>query len=487
MIRSGAPDVDESVPGADWRGVTVTILGIGIAGRSAARALIARGAQVSVVDSGAGDTREEAAAELRALGAEVLLGADGTALPRAQLVVTSPGLSPSAPLIRAVQSVGTPLWGELQLAWQLRGPAPAPWLCVTGTNGKTTTTLMLEAMLRASGARTLAVGNIGTPIIDAVLRDDLDVLAVEVSATQMPFVRGLHPYASACLNLAPDHVDFFGGGDAGLAEYRWQKSRVYEGTTSVAVYNVDSPVTREMLAGADVVEGCRAVGFTLGAPGPGMLGVVEGLLVDRAFAPGGSSEAVELATVDDVHSTAPANIANALAAAALARAWGIAPGAVRAGLRDFVPAAHRIADVGSVDGVRYIDDSKATNTHAAQTCLRAFPSAVWVAGGQAKGQSFDDLVIAERHRLRGVVLIGVDRERIAQALARHAPEVPVVDLARTDTGVMDDVVAAAAALARPGDAVLLAPGCASWDMFRDYGHRGDEFAAAVRRRAECTR
>jgi UDP-N-acetylmuramoylalanine--D-glutamate ligase len=468
----------------EWSGRRATVLGIGVAGRSAARALLARGVDVRVVDSGAGEQRERAADELRALGATVDLGVGDDVGAPADLVVVSPGLPPAAPLVRAARATGAPVWGELQLAWRLRGAGAAPWLCVTGTNGKTTTTLMLEAMLRASGARTVAVGNIGTPIIDAVVRDDLDVLAVEVSATQMPFVRGLHPFAAACLNLAPDHVDFFGGGEEGLAEYRWQKARVYEGTTSVAVYNADSPVTREMLEDSDVVEGCRAVGFTLGAPGPAMLGVVDGLLVDRAFGPTGSAEAVELAIVEDVRSAAPPYIANALAAAALARAYGVEPEAVRGGLGDFVPAAHRIARVATVQDVVYVDDSKATNTHAAQTCLRAFEHAVWIAGGQAKGQSFDDLVAAERHRLRGVILIGVDRGLIADALARHAPEVPVVDLGRTDTGVMDDVVSAAARLARPGDAVLLAPGCASWDMFRDYGHRGDEFAAAVRRLAE---
>jgi UDP-N-acetylmuramoylalanine--D-glutamate ligase len=172
-------------------------------------------------------------------------------------------------------------------------------------------------------------------------------------------------------------------------------------------------------------------------------------------------------------------VANALAAASLARGFGVPTTAVRDGLRTFEPAAHRIAEVATVDGVRYVDDSKATNAHAALTSLLAFGSVVWIAGGLAKGQEFDDLVRSSRDRLRGVVLLGADRDRVAQALARHAPDVPVIEVSSVDTGAMAEVVRRAAALAQPGDTVLLAPGCASWDMFRDYADRGRLFAEAV--------
>jgi UDP-N-acetylmuramoylalanine--D-glutamate ligase len=201
--------------------------------------------------------------------------------------------------------------------------------------------------------------------------------------------------------------------------------------------------------------------------------------VDRAFVADRRNSAQELASVADVHPPAPHQVANALAAAALARAWGVTPNAVRDGLRNFRPASHRIAHVATVAGVQYIDDSKATNTHAAQTSLLAFEPVVWIAGGMAKGQSFDELVRKTAARLRAVVLLGVDRREIAGALARHAPDVPTIDIARTDTGAMREAVNAAAAIAQPGDCVLLAPGCASWDMFRNFGHRGDAFAAAV--------
>jgi len=234
-----------------------------------------------------------------------------------------------------------------------------------------------------------------------------------------------------------------------------------------------------MVEEADVVEGCRAVGFTLGVPGRSMVGVVDDMLVDRAFLDDRGTHALELANVAEVKPFAPHNVANALAAAALARAHGVSPAAVGEGLRSFTPAGHRIADAGEIGGVRYVDDSKATNWHAAQNSLLAYGDVVWIAGGLAKGQEFDELVTRVKHRLRGVVLLGADRELIAQALVRHAPDVPVVEVSRTDTGVMDDVVRAAHGLARPGDTVVLAPGCASWDMFRDYADRGEQFTNAV--------
>ena len=461
--------------GPDWGTVHAVVAGIGIAGFACADALIQLGARVTVVDAQDGERQRERADVLEVIGADVLLGFTGP-LPDADVLIVSPGLRPDDPLIRQALDRGTPVWGELELAWRLRPEIdPAPWLVVTGTNGKTTATLMLESMLRAAGRRTAAAGNIGASLVDAVMHDDLDVIAVEVGAPQLPFVHTMSPLASVCLNLADDHIDHFGSFDA----YRAAKARIYERSQVAAVFNAEDPATIRMVEEAEVVEGCRAIGFTLGAPGPSMLGVVDDLLVDRAFVEDRANTAQELAGVDDVHPAAPHNVANALAAAALARAYGVEPAAIRDGLRAFVPAKHRIAHVAQVDGVDYVDDSKATNAHAALTSLRAYPRVVWIAGGMAKGQSFDDLVIAIRDRLRGAVLLGVDREAIAQSLARHAPGVPVETVDRTETGAMADVVAAAARLARPGDTVLLAPGCASWDMFRDYTHRGDAFAEAV--------
>jgi UDP-N-acetylmuramoylalanine--D-glutamate ligase len=368
----------------------------------------------------------------------------------------------------------------VELAWRLRGiPAgpPAPWLAVTGTNGKTTTVRMLASILGAAGLRAPAVGNIGTPLIDVVLADEpSDVLAVELSSYQLHWAPSLRAQSAAVLNLAPDHLDWHGSMEA----YAADKGRVYEGNRVACVYNCADPATEQLVRGADVADGCRAIGFTLGTPGPSELGVVEGILVDRAFVENRRDQAQELAEVSDITPAAPHNVANALAAAALARAYGVPPAAVRDGLRAFRPDAHRIAHVAYVDGVAYVDDSKATNTHATQASLAAYDSIVWIAGGLAKGATFDELVLESAPHLRAAVLIGADRHLIHEALTRHAPDVPVVDLARTDTGAMAAAVHEASRLARHGDTVLMAPACASMDMFVNYNARGDAFAEAVR-------
>ncbi|MET9113191.1 UDP-N-acetylmuramoyl-L-alanine--D-glutamate ligase [Streptomyces longwoodensis] len=465
----------------DWQGKHVTVAGLGVSGVPAAKVLHGLGARVTVVNDGDDARAREQAAALEALGVTVRLG-DGATLPEGtELVVTAPGWQPDKPLFLAAERAGVPVWGDVELAWRLRGTVPgkpvAPWLCVTGTNGKTTTTQMLASILRAAGLRTAAVGNIGVSLLDAVLGEEpYDVLAVELSSYQLHWAPSLRAHSAAVLNLAPDHLDWHGSMEA----YARDKGRVYEGNQVACVYNVADKATEDLVREADVEEGCRAIGFTLGTPGPSQLGVVEGILVDRAFVENRRESAQELAEVSDVNPPAPHNIANALAAAALARAFGVPPQAVRDGLRAFTPDAHRIAHVADVDGVAYVDDSKATNTHAAEASLAAYGSIVWIAGGLAKGATFDELVARSAGRLRGVVLMGADRALIREALARHAPEVPVVDLDRTDTGAMLQAVQEAARLAQPGDTVLLAPACASMDMFANYNKRGDAFAEAVR-------
>ncbi len=477
----------------ELKGKHVTVAGLGVSGLSAARALAGLGARVTVVDGGDGDRQRETAAQLAAEEIAVRLG-DGATLPEGtDLVVTSPGWKPESPLFAAAQAAGVPVWGDVELAWRLRGPDSADWLAVTGTNGKTTTVRMLASILNAAGLRTAAVGNIGTPILDVVLSGEpYDVLAVELSSYQLHWAPSLRAHSAAVLNVAPDHLDWHGS----MAAYAADKGRIYEGNRIACVYNTADPATEALVREADVEEGCRAIGFTLGAPRPSELGVVDGILVDRAFVENRQKHAQELAHVTDLgrplahhhpseegaprpSDPAPHNIANALAAAALARAYGVPATAVRDGLRAFRPDAHRIAHVATVDGVDYVDDSKATNTHAAAASLAAYEQVVWIAGGLAKGATFDELVAGAADRLRGAVLVGADRALIAQALARHAPEVPVTELERTDTGAMAAAVDAARRLARPGDTVLLAPACASMDMFTDYGRRGEAFAEAV--------
>ncbi|MEU6459084.1 UDP-N-acetylmuramoyl-L-alanine--D-glutamate ligase [Streptomyces sp. NPDC047065] len=464
----------------DFQGKHVTVAGLGVSGVPAAKVLHGLGARVTVVNDGDDERARAQAADLEALGVTVRLG-DGATLPEGtELIVTAPGWKPDKPLFTAAHEAGVPVWGDVELAWRLRGRdgrEAAPWLAVTGTNGKTTTVQMLASILKAAGLRTAAVGNIGVSLLDAVTGDEeYDVLAVELSSYQLHWAPSLRAHSAVVLNLAPDHLDWHGSMEA----YAADKGRIYEGNRVACVYNVADKATEDLVREADVEEGCRAVGFTLGSPAPSQLGVVDGILVDRAFVEDRQKNAQELAEVSDVDPPAPHNIANALAAAGLARAFGVSAAAVRDGLRAFTPDAHRIAHVADVDGVAYVDDSKATNTHAAEASLAAYESIVWIAGGLAKGATFDELVTGAAKRLRGAVLIGADRALIREALARHAPEVPVVDLDRTDTGAMLQAVREAQRLARPGDTVLLAPACASMDMFTNYNKRGDAFAEAVR-------
>ncbi|WP_175408411.1 UDP-N-acetylmuramoyl-L-alanine--D-glutamate ligase [Streptomyces sp. TRM64462] len=477
----GSRQVSTNVPVAEyWQGKRVTVAGLGVSGVPAARVLHGLGARITVVNDGDDDRARAQAAELEAEGITVRLG-DGDTLPDGtELIVTAPGWRPDKPLFAAADAAGVPVWGDVELAWRLRGLGgrkPAPWLAVTGTNGKTTTVRMLASILEAAGLRTAAVGNIGVSLLDAVLGDEeYDVLAVELSSYQLHWAPSLRAHSAAVLNLAPDHLDWHGSMEA----YAADKGRVYEGNTVACVYNAADKATEDLVREADVEEGCRAIGFTLGTPGPSQVGVVEDLLVDRAFVENRQKQAQELAQVSDVQPPAPHNIANALAAAALARAFGVEPSAVRDGLRAFRPEPHRIEYVEEVAGVSYVDDSKATNTHAAEASLAAYDPIVWIAGGLAKGATFDELVQKSAARLRGAVLIGADRALIREALARHAPQVPVVDLDRTDTGAMAAAVQEAERLAQPGDTVLLAPACASMDMFVNYNKRGEAFADAVR-------
>ena len=441
--------------------VRVLVCGVGVAGASAARALLAAGADVALTAT----TEAASVAGLVAGGARWL--GPVTELPDVDLVVVSPGLRPNDPLLADAAVRGVPVWGEAELAWRLRGTDAAPWLAITGTNGKTTTVHMLEAMLRAAGRRALAVGNVGVPLIDAVVAGDTyDVLAVELSSQQLHFAPSIRPQAGVLLNLAADHLDWHGS----FEDYAMAKSAVWFG--EVAIGNADDPLVAGLLGAAPGEQ----VSFTLGEPAVGQLGVVAGQLVSRAF----GDDGVVLADAADVRPPGAHNVANALAAAALARAHGCGPAPIAAGLDAFTPDPHRNQLVGEHAGVRWVDDSKATNAHAARGSLLAYDPIVWVAGGQLKGASVDDLVAEVAPRLRAAVLLGVDRAVIAQALRRHAPDVPVIEVETRDDGAMLEVARSAVALSRPGDTVLLAPAGASYDMFANYGARGDAFAAAMR-------
>jgi UDP-N-acetylmuramoylalanine--D-glutamate ligase len=443
--------------------MAVLVAGAGVAGTAAALTLLRRGAPVTVVDSAS----RPALARLAEAGARVVVTDDlpGDLLDGVSDVVLSPGFAPHHPLAAAAVAAGLDVYSEPELAWRLRGLDAPDWLAVTGTNGKTTTVTMLASILRAAGLRTAALGNIGEPLVEAT---GYDVIAVELSSFQLHWSSTLAPPGGALLNLADDHLEWHGD----FAAYAEAKAAIWRAATpdggGTAIGNLDDPRVAALLG---AVSG-RAVGFTLGLPEAGQFGVRDGVLVDDS---GTALIEASLVRPPGAH-----NIANALAAAALARAHGIAAEAVRAGLAKYTPEPHRNAFVATVSGVSYVDDSKATNPHAALASLSAYPRIVWIAGGQLKGVDVSELVAQVAQRLAGAVLLGADRAKVAAALARHAPGVPVVDIASTDDGAMGEVVRAAAALASPGDTVLLAPAAASLDMFASYARRGDAFAAAVR-------
>ena len=282
---------------SDWSKYHVVVAGIGIAGYACADALMQLGARVTVVDSGDGPIQQERAEILRTLEVKVELGYVGD-VPACDLLVVSPGLRPTHQLITSAIAAGIWVWGELELAWRLRpSDLPAP----------------LESMLSAGGFNAVAAGNIGTSLVDVVMHDSYEVIAVEVGAPQLPFVHSMSPHSAVCLNIADDHLDHFGSKVAYVAA----KAKIFERTQVAAVYNADDVSTRLLVEEADVVDGCRAIGFTLGVPGLSMLGVVDGALVDRAFIPNRQDTAQELALVSDVQPNAPHNVANALAAARL--------------------------------------------------------------------------------------------------------------------------------------------------------------------------
>jgi UDP-N-acetylmuramoylalanine--D-glutamate ligase len=349
---------------------------------------------------------------------------------------------------------------------------------VTGTNGKTTTVEMAAAMLRASGISAIACGNVGLTVIESVESlEKYEVLVIELSSFQLHWMYEATFVAVAILNIAQDHVDWHGG----FEEYAQAKMSILD-RASTGIFNGDDA---QVVSRAAHWQG-RKIFFSLDTPGPGEIGVVEELLVDRAFV-SDPQEAAMIAEVVDVTPTVPHNVANALAAAGLARAVGVSHKAIQLALKEFKPGRHRIENIFSQDDINWIDDSKATNPHAAAASLLATLSAIWIAGGLAKGAEMAELIARCKSRIKVAILIGTDRELIAAQLRAQAPHVELVlvdapaaySRGGDDNSLMAEVVKAAKERAVAGDTVLLAPACASMDQFLSYADRGDRFARAV--------
>ena len=474
---------------ADWRDLKVVVLGLGVSGFSVADTLAELGAEVLVV---AKKAEPELVDILDVLGVRHITGDQVTSdLPQEvkdflpELIVTSPGVRPEHELLAWANERNIPVWVDIELAWRVRDKTNkvADWIAVTGTNGKTTTVQMVESMLIAGGKRAIACGNIGTPILDAI-RDPLgfDVLVVELSSFQLHFLGQIEPFSSAVLNLADDHIDWHGSFEA----YSDAKAKIYENTRVACVYNLSDSATEKMVENADVIEGARAIGFGTGLPARSQVGFVEDILCDRAFLDDRGNSALEIATLDDLAQIGvltPHLMANAAAATALARSYGVAPEDIRTALRNFKLDAHRIELIAERDGISFIDDSKATNPHAAAASLNSFENIIWIVGGLLKGVDISDLVAKYSKRLKAAVVIGADRQPVLEALASYAGGVEVKEISDQEN-VMHDAVAAALKLAKAGDTVLLAPAAASMDQFKDYEDRGKQFADQVRMQLE---
>ncbi len=465
----------------NWAGLHVAVLGLGKSGFSVADTLCELGAEVTVFAQSANPEFTEL---LEVIGAELVLSDsidELIKLPKIDFAVVSPGFAPSHPTIQWLSGQGVELLTDIDLAWRLRDKtqAIAKWITITGTNGKTTTTELVTHMLQSAGLRAIACGNIGNPILDAIRDPEgFDYLVVEISSFQLHYSADLAPVASAFLNLAPDHIDWHGSEQAYFAA----KAKVYQGTELAIVYNAMDPKTLEAAEAADVVEGCRAVAFTTAMPSVSMVGYVEEFLVDRAFTNERYSAALEIADESDLAAIGVVSEhlkANVAAATALARAVGVEPAVIKTAISSFQLSPHRIQLVLEQNGVRFIDDSKATNAHAANASLASFDSVVWIVGGLLKGVDPTPLLLEHGSKLKAAVVIGADTQALEGLFAKHLPNLPL----RVISGeqVMRQAVGAALEFATSGDTVLLAPAAASMDQFKDYADRGNQFQTEVRR------
>jgi UDP-N-acetylmuramoylalanine--D-glutamate ligase len=442
------------------------ILGAGVTGSAVASSLRSRGGLVTITDDNAHDALRPESVDLANFDA----------------VVISPGWRQDHPLVVKALSSNLHILNEIDLAWQIRSElAPQQkWLALTGTNGKTTTVEMVAKILQTAGLKAVACGNVGDTVIEAVDREIVyDYLVLELSSFQLHWAKQAQFVSAAILNIADDHLDWHGTFDA----YADAKFSILD-RADIAILSADD---EQVVLRANRFTG-RKVFFSLDTPAPGEMGVVEELLVDRAFV-ADPLEAAMICELKDITPTVPHNVSNALAAAALARTVNVSHEHIQKALQEFKPGRHRIETVYASNLVSWVNDSKATNPHAASASLMSHLSVVWIAGGLAKGAEMSSLVQRCKGRIKAAILIGADRQLIEDALQEYAPHIPRVlvdapaDYARggDSNSLMEAVVSQAATLVAPGDTVLMAPACASMDQFISYADRGDRFAAAVRK------
>jgi len=442
---------------SELSGKNCLVVGAGVTGRAVHDALLKFGATSMIFDE-------------KVAGDKDVINKIPTSV---DLVVVSPGWRIDHPVIVKLRSTGVAVLSEIDFAWQVKQVLVPKqrWIALTGTNGKTTTIKMVESIFKSARINGVACGNVGQTVIAAVCSDKpFDYLAIELSSFQIQW-SDLPRYESVVLlNIAEDHIDWHGS----FENYAASKLKLLKQANKVILNKADPEIVNRV--GKD-----SAVWFSLTTPTVGELGVVENLLIDRAFSTT-TDEANEIAELVDITPTVPHNISNALAAAALALSIGIKYEYVKAGLKNFATDHHRMELVVSKDEINWIDDSKATNPHAATASLLSNFKVIWIAGGLAKGASMGELVTRCASRIKAVILIGQDRELIASAFAEHSAATELVRVEQISDAktLMSDVVKVAIKLAKPGDTVLLAPACASMDQFDSYVQRGELFAEAVR-------
>ena len=438
-------------------GKSCLVIGAGVTGRAVHEALLKFGALSKIFDekvSGKNDVINELPTGI-------------------ELAVVSPGWKMDHPAILNLKSAGTKVIGEIDFAWQVK-QVLAPnqkWIALTGTNGKTTTIKMIESIFQAAKVNGVACGNVGQTVIASVCAEKpFEYLAIELSSFQIQWSELPRYQSVAVLNIAEDHIDWHGS----FEEYAAAKLKLLKQADKSFINKSDPELVKRV--GKETV-----IWFSLETPNPNELGLVENLLIDRTFSPT-PSQANEIAELVDITPTAPHNVLNALAASALVLSIGINYEAIKLGLRNFSPDHHRMELVLSKNEINWIDDSKATNPHAAAASLLSYFQIIWIAGGLAKGASMDELVSRCAKRIKSVILIGQDRELISDAFAKVSPTTEIIRVDQTTDSkqLMNDVVMQAIKLAKPGDTVLLAPACASMDQFDSYVERGQLFAQAVK-------
>ena len=447
-------------------GKRILVAGAGVTGAACARVLAKQGSVVTLVDE-----------KVSSLEGFTVIAPDRVDFSNFDLLLVSPGWREDHPVVLAARAARIALINEVDLAWSLK-PAGQKWLALTGTNGKTTTVELAAAMLRSGGLSAVACGNVGTTVIETVdSNEKYDFLVLELSSFQLHWLEDAQFLSSAILNIAQDHVDWHGSFDA----YAKDKISILD-KSMTAILNADDG---EIVSRTTHWQG-RKVFFSLDTPAPGEIGVVEELLVDRAFVVD-PQEAAMISELNEVKPTVPHNVSNALAAAGLARTAGVGHESIRSAIAEFTPGRHRIEKVLEHNGITWINDSKATNPHAASASIMSALSVVWIAGGLAKGASMGELIERVKSRVRVAVLIGEDRDLIAAELSARAPHIEIVRVdapseytkGAQNNALMEAVIRSAQKRAVAGDTVLLAPACASMDQFISYGDRGDRFTAAV--------